>query len=156
MKKFFQLIISILICQLAGIIGSFFTVSSVGTWYTTVDKPIFNPPGWVFGPVWITLYTLMGIALYLVWQKGYNKQKIKQAVWLFLIHLVVNSLWSIIFFGWQQIWLAFVWIILLWILIVWCMWWFYKIDKRAFYLLVPYLLWVSFASILNFSLGLLN
>ncbi len=156
MKKTFQLILSIIVCQLAGIIGSVFTASSVTTWYTTLNKPFFNPPGWLFGPVWITLYTLMGIALYLVWRRGIHKTKVRRAVWLFGIHLAFNAAWSIIFFGLQQIWLAYLCIIILWLMIVLSMFWFNKIDKRAMYLLIPYLAWVSFATILNFSLGLLN
>jgi translocator protein len=160
MKKTFQLILSILVCQLAGIIGSVFTANSVTTWYTTLNKPFFNPPGWVFGPVWITLYTLMGITLFLIWQKYQSsrkkKKQIKKALVLFLVHLVFNALWSVIFFGLQQIWLAYICILILWLMIVLSMFWFYRINKYAMHLLIPYLVWVSFATVLNFTLGVLN
>jgi translocator protein len=152
--NYFKLITSIIICQLAGIIGSFFTVSSVSTWYLTLNKPFFNPPSWVFGPVWITLYFLMGISLYLIWN-NYNKDS-KLAVTFFSIQLVLNSLWSILFFGLRNPLLAFIEIIVLWAFILLTIIYFYKKSKTAAYLLIPYILWVSFAAILNFAIYYLN
>lgn len=155
-KKPLLLVLSILLSQLAGAIGSFFTTSAISGWYVTLAKPSFNPPNWLFGPVWITLYTLMGIALYLVWRKGMNVQKVSFAVKLFLIHLVFNSLWSIVFFGMKNLSLAFGVIVILWSMIAYLIKLFSEIDKRASYLLIPYLLWVSFASALNFAIWQLN
>lgn len=154
--NYFKLISSILICQLAGFIGSFFTVSSVSSWFLTLNKPFFNPPNWLFGPVWITLYFLMGISLYLVWSKGIKDIQSKMAVLIFAIQLILNSLWSIIFFGFQSLLFAFIEIILLWIAILLTIIYFNKISKTASYLLIPYILWVSFAAILNFSIYYLN
>ena len=150
------LFISIFISQLAGFIGAFFTTPAIPGWYAQLAKPSFNPPSWVFGPVWTTLYTLMGISLYLVWSKGYQKKKIKEPVQLFFIHLIFNSLWSIVFFGLQNLGMAFVIIIVLWTMIACLIRKFWKINKTASYLLIPYLAWVSFASLLNFSIWLLN
>jgi benzodiazapine receptor len=154
--NYFRLIVSIAICQMAGIIGSFFTVSSVSTWYQTLNKPFFNPPGWLFGPVWIILYLLMGISLYIVWNKGVKSKQSKIAVTLFGAQLVLNSLWSIIFFGLKSPLFAFIEIIVLWIAIVSTIIYFYRISKTASYLLLPYIIWVSFASVLNFFIYYLN
>jgi tryptophan-rich sensory protein len=150
---YFRLISSIIICQLAGIIGSIFTVSSVSSWYATLNKPFFNPPSWVFGPVWTLLYLLMGISLYLIWN---NKKRTKKALLIFGIQLILNSLWSILFFGLQSPLLAFIEIIFLWSAILLSIIYFYRISKVAAYLLVPYILWVSFAAILNLSIFILN
>lgn len=148
------LIIAILICESAGILGSFFTISSIPTWYVTLTKPSFSPPNFVFGPVWATLYALMGISLYLVWS---SKAKSKQyALTLFFVQLGLNVVWSIIFFGLKKPGLAFFEIITLWIAIYLTIKAFQKISKAASYLLYPYLVWVSFASILNLSIWILN
>lgn len=154
--NYFRLIISIIICQLAGVIGSFFTASSVSTWYQALNKASFNPPGWLFGPVWIFLYLLMGISLYLVWNKGIKSRQAKAAVTVFGIQLALNALWSIIFFGLKSPLFAFIEMIILWIAIMSTIVYFYKISKTAAYLLVPYILWVSFALVLNFFIYYLN
>lgn len=146
----------ILISEAAGIIGSFFTVSQIPTWYADLNKPFFNPPNFLFGPVWTTLYALMGISAYLIWEKGIKKESVKNALILFIIQLSLNSLWSIIFFGFQNPGLAFIEIIILWILILKTFISFNKISKPASYLLTPYIAWVTFAAILNFSIYLLN
>lgn len=156
MFKFIPPILFVLISQLAGIIGSIFTSPAIPNWYAMLNKPVFNPPSWIFGPVWVSLYTLMGIAAWLVWKNWSKSSLAKIAVVLFFIHLVFNSLWSILFFGLQNPLLAFVEIIFLWILILILIFLFYKIDKRAAYLMVPYLLWVSFATVLNFYIWRLN
>lgn len=154
--KYIQVIIFILISQTAGIIGSIFTSSSIADWYVNVNKPSFNPPNWIFGPVWITLYTLMGIASYLIWKARKKNLQTKTALIIYAVHLVLNVLWSIIFFGLRNPGMAFVEIIILLIMILATMYWFFKINKTAFYLFVPYLLWVSFASVLNFYIWKLN
>jgi len=151
-----KLFVSIIICQLAGFIGSFATRQSVGGWYRALVKPDFNPPSWVFAPVWITLYAVMGVSLYLIWRKGLNSVEVKYAIILFLVHLVFNTLWSIVFFGYQSIGGGAIVITVLWFLILVTIICFYKISTPAGLLLIPYLLWVSFASLLNFSIWRLN
>lgn len=150
MNKFLKLLLSIIICEGAGLIGSIFTFNSVNTWYVNLNKPFFNPPSWIFAPVWTILYLLMGVSLYLVW--GTKKVNLK---W-FWIQLALNSLWSIIFFGFKNPMFAFVEIILLWLAITLTIRNFWKYNKIASWLLLPYLLWVTFASILNLSIVLLN
>ncbi len=144
-----KLILSIGLCLGAGILGSFFTVSAIPTWYQTLNKPSFSPPNWIFGSVWTILYFLMGISLYLVW----TKRTVPTVFW---IQLILNALWSIIFFGMRNPTLALVDIVALWIAIVLTIKSFYRINKLAGKLLIPYLLWVSFATILNLSIVLLN
>jgi tryptophan-rich sensory protein len=156
MKKAFTILFFILISQFAGIIGSFFTAPAISGWYAELNKPFFNPPGWVFGPAWISLYTLMGIASYLIWLKRKKNNLANTALIIFFIHLVFNALWSIIFFGLNNPMWAFFEIIILWIMILVLIIMFYKIDRKASYLLIPYILWVSFASLLNFSIWMLN
>lgn len=151
-----KLIVSLLICLVAGFIGSFFTTPAIGSWYVTLVKPEFNPPNWIFAPVWTTLFILMGIALYLVWQAGLKKSNIKMAFRFFIVHLGFNTLWSILFFGLKSSFWALVDIALLWLMIVFLVYCFYRIHKLAAWLLIPYLLWVSFATILNYSIWLLN
>ncbi len=148
-KSWLQLVFSILLCEGAGVLGSFFTVSSIPTWYVALNKPVFSPPNFIFGPVWTLLYFLMGVSLYLVWQK-------RGVPSIFWIQLVLNVLWSIIFFGLKNPTLAFVNIVVLWIAIFLTIKSFYKINKLAGNLLVPYLVWVSFASLLNLSIIILN
>lgn len=150
------LIISIALCQLAGIIGSIFTSKSVKTWYITINKPAFNPPGWVFGPVWITLYALMGVSLYLIWKSPGGSEFKKTAFVIFFIQLILNALWSFLFFGLESPFLGFIEIIVLWFFIALTIFYFSKISKVAVYLLIPYIAWVSFAAVLNFFLWRLN
>ena len=151
-----KLVVSILVCQVAGVIGGLFTASSVNTWYATLNKPSFNPPNWLFSPVWITLYFLMGVALFLVWRQGLRTEGVKAAILVFGAQLVLNTLWSVLFFGLQRPLLAFVEIVILWVLILVTLFKFKRFSKLAGILLVPYLLWVSFAAILNFFLWHLN
>ena len=156
LKKVGQVLLAILVCQSAGIIGSVFTVSSIPTWYANLNKASFNPPNWVFGPVWLTLYTLMGIAAFLIWDKRKSNKKVNFALKIFIIQLVVNSLWSIIFFGWHQVLLALITIIVMWLLILFTIIKFWPISKTAGILLVPYLLWVTIATSLNYFVLILN
>lgn len=150
-KDFPKLILSIALCLGAGIIGSFFTASAIPTWYATLVKPSFSPPNWIFGPVWTTLYILMGTSLYLVW---ISKKKIVPNI--FWVQLILNTSWSIVFFGMKNPELAFVNIIALWVAISLTIEKFSKISKTASYLLYPYLAWVTFALFLNLSIVKLN
>lgn len=155
MKSIIKLIISILIPLLVGFAGSFFTSSSVETWYVTLSKPSFTPPGWIFAPVWTTLYILIGLSFYLVWRKNFGEER-KKVITVFFLQLLFNLLWSMLFFGLKNPLLGLIDIILLLFFIIFNIIIFYKISKTGGILLVPYLLWVSFASILNFSIFLLN
>lgn len=155
MKNILKLIVSVVISQAAGAIGSLFTVQNIPTWYAGLNKPSFNPPNYIFGPVWITLYFMMGVAFFLVW-KNSGKFDIKVPAILFIVQLVLNALWSILFFGMKNPMLGFFEIIILWVFIVLCVIKFYPVSKIAAWLLIPYLLWVSFASVLNFKLWMLN
>lgn len=164
MRDVLGLAVAIGVAQLAGIIGSFFTAPSIPGWYETLVKPALNPPSWVFGPVWITLYALMGIAAFLVWKKGWHRTDVKVALIFFSIQLVLNALWSIIFFGstsltingLNNIGIAFIEIVILWLAIVATIWAFARVSKPAAWLLAPYILWVSFAMYLNYSIWMLN
>jgi tryptophan-rich sensory protein len=151
-----KLIIAIVVSEFAGIIGSVFTASSIPGWYAGIMKPDLNPPAWVFGPVWTTLFALMGIAAFLVWKKGLDRRDVKIALGIFMGQLVLNTLWSIIFFGFKSPGVAFVEIIFLWLAILATIIAFAKISKPAAWLLVPYILWVSFAAYLNYSIYALN
>ncbi len=150
-----KFLISLVVCNGAGAIGAAFTFSAIPVWYAGLNKPWFNPPAWVFGPAWTALYVLMAVALYSVWVKK-EFSKAKNAYFLFSIQLVLNALWSIIFFGMKSPGLAFLEIIFLWLAIGLTAKEFYKISKPAAYLLLPYLAWVSFAALLNFSVWTLN
>ncbi len=151
-----KLILSLAVCQGAGLAGSVFNIQSIPTWYVTINKPFFNPPNWVFAPAWTTLFILMGIALYLVWEKGYKTKGVKPGVDMFAVQLALNILWSAIFFGLRNPLFAFAEIFALWLAILLTMWHFRKVSEKAFWLMVPYICWVSFASVLNLSIWLLN
>ncbi len=151
----YKLIISLLIPQLAGGLGSFFTIDSVKGWYLTLEKPMLNPPSWIFGPVWTMLFLLMGYALYLVWTDDSGKSK-RLAYWAFGIQMVLNTLWSIIFFGLHSPGGALFEMIFLWLAIFVMIIVFAKISKLAAWLLAPYILWVSFAGYLNWAIWTLN
>lgn len=156
MKKAIGAVIAILICELAGVIGSAFTTPSIPGWYAGLAKAPFNPPNWVFAPVWITLFAMMGLSAYLIFDKGMRKNGVKKALAVFAIQLLLNTLWSIAFFGAHMIFGAIIVILLLWGMILASILLFLKISKIAAYLLIPYLLWVSFATVLNISLYILN
>ena len=144
--NYLRLIYSLAICQFAGIVGSFFNNP---LWYATLTKPGFTPPDWVFAPVWIVLFIMMGVSLYFIWDY-------RPALTAFTIQLLLNISWSVIFFGLRQPLYALVEIILLWISILVTVLRSYKVSKQAGYLLVPYLLWVSFAAVLNLAIVLVN
>lgn len=150
-----KLAASIGICLLAGAAGSVFTVSAIPNWYATLAKPFFAPPDWVFAPVWTTLYVLMGTSLFLVWRKGISK-KTKGAVNIFAIQLGLNVLWSLAFFGLKSPIAGFVVIVALWAAIAATIVKFMKISRNAGLPLIPYIVWVSIAALLNISIVLLN
>ena len=155
MKKIFKLLISIFIPLIIGFLGSFFTSSSVNTWFLTLNKPFFNPPSFLFAPVWTTLYIMIGLSFYLVWSKNFGKEK-QKVIGIYFLQLFLNLLWSLSFFGLQSPLLGLINIIVLWLVILANIILFFRVSKKASYLLVPYLLWVSFATILNFSIFILN
>lgn len=154
-KNISKLIFSILICQTAGVIGSIFTTKAIPGWYAELAKPSFSPPNWIFGPVWIFLYFLMGIALYLVWTSRDSGGK-KTALIFFGIQLALNSLWSIIFFGLKSPFYAFIELCALLIMVGFAIWKFWKIRWEAGALLLPYIAWGAFAAALNFAIFRLN
>jgi len=156
MKRALGILVCVLVCELAGFIGSVFTTPSIPGWYAGLAKPPFNPPNWVFAPVWTILYALMGLSAYLVYEKGPKRSEVRKALAVFAVQLVLNALWSIVFFGAHMILGAAVIIVLLWVLILESILLFSKISKAAACLLIPYFLWVSFATILNISLYVLN
>lgn len=151
-----KLAVSLALCFLAGFVGSIFTTPSIATWYADLTKPSFNPPNWIFGPVWTILYIMMAISFYLVWQKGTKDKIVQTSLFAFILQLVLNVLWSIVFFGMHSPLWGFIVIILLWIAILTTIVCFFKVSKTAGYILIPYLLWVSFAAVLNYSVLILN
>ncbi|MDP4009173.1 MAG: TspO/MBR family protein [bacterium] len=155
-KHFLKLVVAIGASLSAGIIGSVFTAPAIPGWYAGLVRPALNPPSWVFGPVWTTLYVLMGIAAFLVWRNGWERKEVRAALEVFGLQLLLNASWSVVFFGLQSPGWALVNIIALWFAIVWTMVLFYTISRPATYLLVPYILWVSFATYLNYALWILN
>ena len=132
-----------------------FTAEAVPEWYATLNRPSFNPPNWLFGPVWTTLYLLMGISLFLIWKQSASKER-NLAIFVFLLQIALNFFWSFIFFYYNLIGFALFEIIVLWISIASMLVLFYKIKPLAAYINIPYLLWVTFATILNVSYYLLN
>ena len=151
------LAIAILTVEIVGVSGSVFTVQSLGTWYGTLQRPMIAPPNWVFGPVWTTLFALIGVALWLVWRQiESSPREVWIALGVFMVHFVFNLGWSAVFFGLQELGWGLAVIGLLWLLIVTTMWAFDRVDRRAALLLVPYLLWVSFAAYLNYRFWVLN
>lgn len=157
MSRIAKFILSVVLSFGAGAIGSLATTSNIPTWYAALEKPFFNPPNWVFGPVWSVLYLLIGISLYLVWTAPDKKKKPKQKAYVYFgIQLGLNALWSLVFFGLHQPWLAVAVIATLLIFIVLTMQDFGRHSRTAKLLLVPYLAWVCFATALNIGVALLN
>ena len=155
-KRFTYITIAVLICLLIGFLSSFATQSSVNDWYVGLIKPSFNPPNWIFAPVWTTLYIMMGIAAGIVWSKGFHHIWVKTALYHFGFQLLFNALWSIVFFGLKNPFWAFLVILVLLTLIMLTIKWFRVVSKAASYLLIPYLLWVCFATLLNYKIWELN
>jgi benzodiazapine receptor len=155
-KAILTLIGAIMLCNFAGAIGSLVTVTGAQSWYDMLEKPSFNPPSWLFLPVWTTLYILMGISLFLVLMERKKDHDVRIPVLLFGIQLVLNVLWSFLFFGLESPGAGLAGIIVLWIFIVATMITFLKVNRVAVILLIPYVVWVSFAAILNCAIYLLN
>ena len=151
-----KLALSIIACQGAGFLGSIFTNMSLSTWYPTLVKPWFTPPARFIPAVWILLFTLMGISLFLVWREGSRRPEVKLAIYVFAAQFVVNILWSAAFFGLRSPFTGLMVIVLLWILILLTMVKFWQVSKVAALLLVPYIIWVSFAAYLNYIILRLN
>ena len=150
-----KLILSIVLCVSLGSVGGLVTVNEIPTWYATLNKPSFNPPNWLFGPVWTTLYVLMGISVYLIWKQPVSTERNK-ALQLFILQFILNFCWSFIFFGLHATGWALIEMIALWILILLSILHFAKHSKTAAWLLVPYIAWVSFALLLNAAIWKLN
>lgn len=155
-KKLLYILISVAVCLLTGAIAGYATQSSIADWYVELEKPSFNPPNWIFGPVWTILYVMMGIAAGLVWAKGFYHKWVKTAMYHFIFQLLFNALWSIVFFGFRFPMGAFFVILVLLILIALTYRWFKIVDRIAALFLVPYFLWVCFAAILNYKIWVLN
>ncbi len=172
-----KILISIIICELAGVAGSFFSTPEINGWYRNLDKPALTPPAWMFGPVWTLLFVLMGVSLYLVWSKNWvvNTEKTEAKLWnplsqklwtgswsriniisIFCLQLILNVLWSVIFFRIHSPAWAFFELLMLWFAILFTIINFYRVSRAAAYLLIPYILWVSFAGVLNYFLWTLN
>ena len=157
MNKYIKIAIALLVCLAVGYSASTVTRPSVETWYPTLIKPIFNPPNWIFMPMWTLLYILMAVAAGLVWNKIKEQNGVvKKALLFFIIQLTLNAIWSYLFFGLKNPMLALIEIALLWLMIYETYLKFIKINKTAGYLLIPYMAWVSFAAVLNASIWWLN
>jgi tryptophan-rich sensory protein len=143
-------------CQLAGVIGALTTQTGTSAWYQELAKPAFQPPGWVFGPVWTLLYTLMGVAAWRVWRKGMDTPGVRPALALFVVQLLLNTAWSPVFFGAHLIGVALAILVALWVTLIATTVAFHRVDRPAALLLLPYLLWVTFATILNAAIFDLN
>ena len=144
------------VCLLIGFLSGFATQSSVNDWYVTLNKPSFTPPNWLFGPVWTLLYIMMGVSAGIVWSKGFYHKWVKTALYHFGFQLLFNALWSVVFFGFQNPFWALLVILVLMMLILGTIRWFNIVSKTAAYLLIPYFLWVCFASLLNYRIWMLN
>jgi benzodiazapine receptor len=149
-------VVNIALPLTVGAIGAFFTATSVKTWYLTLAKPSFNPPNGIFPPVWTTIFVLMGISAYLVWQRRDTITHFPRTVAIYLIQLILNLMWSFIFFYAHQIGVALLEIVFLLLVIIVNAITFYKINKLAGLLFIPYVLWVSFATVLTYNIFTLN
>ena len=143
-------------CELVGIVGALTTATGESAWYAALEKPAFTPPDWLFGPVWTLLYALMGVAAFLVWREGWSRHRVKTALGLFAAQLVLNGIWTPIFFGAEQIVGGAVVIVALWIVLALTIRAFFRVSRLAGWLLVPYILWVTYAAALNLSIWALN
>lgn len=155
-KKLTRILLAVALCLFVGFLSGFATQSSISDWYVSLNKPSFNPPNWIFAPVWTVLYILMGVAAGIVWSKGFYHKWVQTALYHFIFQLVFNAAWSIVFFGMRSPFYALMVIIVLLILIVLTIKWFRVVSKTAALLMIPYLLWVAFATILNYSIWQLN
>jgi len=155
-RTYIRLIVAVVICQVAGMIGSLFTTPSIASWYAALRKPDFTPPNWLFGPVWTTLYLLMGISFYIIWNASSERRNPGRAIAIFAVQLALNILWSYLFFALRSPRLGLIEIIAMWVAILATIISFSKILKTSALMLVPYLIWVSLASYLNYMIVVLN
>ena len=155
-KSYPKLILFIILIEIIGSLGAIATTPAIPTWYASLEKPFFTPPSWVFAPVWTTLFLLMGIALYLVWQEGMKNRNVRIAIYAFAFQMFLNVLWSFLFFGLRNPSLGLIEIVILWIAILFTIIKFYRVSKPAAYLLIPYICWVTIATALNLGVFLLN
>lgn len=151
-----KFIIALVACQLAGLVGSFFTARSLESWYQTINRPGYAPPDGAFAPVWITLYALMAVAAFLVWRRGLRYPNVKEGLLAFLFQLILNACWSIAFFGFRSPLAGLIVIIVLWLEILITITYFFRVDRTAGLLMLPYIAWVSFAAVLNYGFFALN
>ena len=154
-KQILKLVASLLLPLGIGGIAGIFTTDAIPGWYATLHQPSFNPPNWVFGPVWTTLYIIMGISLFLIWKLPASRER-NQAILIFMVQLLLNFCWSFFFFYFKMIGLALIDILALWIMILIMLVRFYKLKPIAAYINIPYLLWVTFATALNIAYFFLN
>ncbi len=155
-KFFFRVSIALVICLFIGFLASLATQASVGDWYLQLNKPSYNPPNWIFGPVWTVLYILMGISAGIVWNKGFYHKWVKTALYHFGFQLLLSGFWSLLFFGMQKPFLALLDIIALFVVLLFTIKWFKIVNTKAAYLLYPYVIWIAFAALLNFEIWRLN
>ena len=155
-KKLLRICVATIICLFVGFLSSVATQFSLGSWYANLNKPSFTPPNWVFGVVWTSLYLLMGIAAGIVWSRGFYHKWVKTALYHFGFQLILNAAWSIFFFGLQNPFLALLDIVALFILLLFTIRWFKVVNNTAAYLLIPYTIWVAYATVLTFSIWKLN
>ena len=151
-----KLVVSVVICEAAGGIGAIFTTPAIETWYANLKKPSVTPPNSVFGPIWITLYLLMGIAVFMVWRQGFDREDVTLAFVIFWIQLVINVLWSLVFFGRKSLLGGMILIFVLWVLILALIFAFLRVSAVAGGLLIPYIIWVTVAANLNVQIWRLN
>lgn len=156
MNRFTKLFLFVLASEAVGNIGTIFAIGAIPTWYSTLIKPSFNPPNWLFGPVWITLFGLMGVSAFLVYDKGTSNGSVRIALYTFCLQFALNVLWDGLFFGLHSISYALIDIIVLWISIAVCIFLFYRVSRITGLLLLPYILWVTIAALLNYFIYILN
>jgi translocator protein len=155
-RDLFGASVSVFVCLMAGAIGSLYTTQAIPVWYAGLNKPFFSPPNWIFAPVWTALYIMMGISVYIVWTKRKQSDEAVKGIGVFAVQLILNTLWSVVFFGFRDPFLAFLLIVVLWAFIFMSIVQFNKVSRNAALLLVPYIVWVSFASLLNAAVWLMN
>lgn len=155
-KFYIRISFALAICLFIGFLSSLATQTSIGGWYLQLNKPSFNPPNWIFGPVWTLLYILMGIAAGIVWNKGFYHKWVKTALYHFLIQLLLNASWSLLFFGMQKPFWALIDISVLFVILIFTIKWFKIVSNTAAYLMIPYAVWILFAAVLNFEIWRLN
>jgi len=155
-KRYLNITIAILICLLVGFLSSLAVVDAIQEWYVDLNKPFFTPPNELFSPVWTLLYIMMGVSVGIVWNRGFHHIWVKTALYHFLFQLLLNGLWSLVFFGLHSIVGGLLIILTLFILLLFTYKWFKVVDSRAAYLLIPYIIWVAYATVLNIGIWNLN